>query len=315
MEYLAPLTVIKPIVITDAMLTSHSVAETEATYDAGTSYSYGDVVKYGSDHDAFSSLVLGTSTNTGNTPVKWPDSTSYWYDEGKTNRWNMFDLTTNIQTSGTSPMTLTLEPGEPVTAIHFDTLECDTVDISISDGVSTVYTASLDARTRDVIDWYAFFYEQFRYRRVLSVYDLPGGVSNPVLTITFTSSTGTSKCGGLIIGKHYVLGNALNQSSHTRQGFSVFERDDVDPNRVRLLKRGAVKRLSVRAFMLKNRIDSAINILDDIDGIAASWSALQVNTNEWYGAFAGRFVYKSPVVIRPVENSNEAYLDIELEGI
>lgn len=312
MDYSSLLTVIKPITITDEMLISHSVDEGEGAYDAGTTYSEGYVVMYGSNHDAFSSLQDG---NVGNTPVKWPDSTSYWYDEGKTNRWNMFDLTTNVQTSGTSPMTVVISPGEPITAMHFDTLECDTIDISVSDGVSEVYSTSLDARARDIMDWYTFFYEQFRYRRVLSVYDLPGGVPNPVITVTFTSSTGTAKCGGFIVGKHYVLGNVLSQSSHSRQGFSVFERDSVDPNRVRLLKRGAVKRLSVRAFMLKNRIDSTINILDDIDGIASSWSAIQTNTNEWYGAFAGRFVYKSPVSIKPIDDTLEAYLDIDLEGI
>lgn len=308
--YAAPLTVIKPITITDAMLTSHSVTESEDTYDSGTTYGIGDVVKYGSDHDAFSSMQ---NSNTGNTPVKWPDSTSYWYDEGKTNRWNMFDLTTNIQTSGASPMTIVLEPGEPITAIHFDTLECDT--ILIEESVSG-YIKEIDARTRDVFDWYTYFYEQFRYKRVLSVYDLPVGISNPIITITFISSTGTAKCGGLIIGKHYVLGNSgISGSVHSRKGFSIFERDEIETSRVRLRYRGSVKNPKIKALIKKNRIDTVMSILDDIDGIAASWSVKNSSTNEWYGAFALRGVYRSPVNIAIAEDSSDAYLDIELEGI
>lgn len=310
---IAPLTVIKPIVVTDAMLTSHSVAEDEVTYDAGTSYSYGDVVKYGSDHDAFSSLVLGTNTNTGNTPVKWPDSTSFWYDEGKTMRWNMFDLTTNIQTEGASPMTVVLEPGEPITALSFDTLESDT--IIINEAVSG-YSKTIDTRTRDTTDWYSYWYEPFRYRRIVSVYDIPAGVSAPVITVTFVNSSGTAKCGGFVMGRHYTLGLAqLNGSSHTRQGFSVFERDEVDPNRVRLLKRGAIKKTTVRAFIQKNRVDQAMGILDDIDGIAAAWAVKTNSAEPWYGAFALRGVYRSPVRISPRDASVDAFLDLDLEGI
>jgi len=306
---IAPLTVIKPIIITDAMLTSHSVAEDEAVYDAGATYSIGDARRYGDDHDLFSSLQ---NSNMGNTPIKWPDSTSFWYDEGKTMRWNMFDLTTNIQTEGASPMIVVLEPGEPITALSFDTLESDT--IIINEAVSG-YSKTIDTRTRDVTDWYSYWYEPFRYRRIVSVYDIPAGVSAPVITVTFISSSGTAKCGGFVMGRHYTLGLAqLEGSSHTRQGFSVFERDEVDPNRVRLLKRGAIKKPTVQAFVQKNRIDQAMGILDDIDGIAAAWAVKTNSAEPWYGAFALRGVYRSPVRISPIKNSNDAFLNLDLEG-
>lgn len=307
---IAPLTVIKPIVVTDAMLTSHSVAEDEAVYDAGDTYSIGDARRYGDNHDLFSSLQ---NSNMGNTPVKWPDSTSFWYDEGKTMRWNMFDLTTNIQTEGASPMTVVLEPGEPITALSFDTLESDT--IIINEAVSG-YSKTIDTRTRDATDWYSYWYEPFRYRRIVSVYDIPAGVSAPVITVTFINSTGTAKCGGFVMGRHYTLGLAqLEGSSHTRQGFSVFERDEVDPGRVRLLKRGAIKKATIRAFIKKNRIDQAMGILDDIDGIAAAWAVKTDSAHPWYGAFALRGVYRSPVRISTIRNFDDAFLDLDLEGI
>ena len=309
----ATLTVIKPIVITDAMLTSHTEAESESVYDAGTSYSIGDAVIYGADHDLFSSLV---DTNLGNTPIKWPNNTSYWYDEGKTNRWNMFDLNTNIQTTGASPMVVVLEPGEPITAIHFDTIECDSITVSISDGVTEVYNTTIEAKTRDVYGWYTFFTEQHRYIRILSLYDLPGLVALPVITITFTNASGDAKCGGIIVGRHYVIGTALsNGSSHARKGFSVFERDEIDANRVRLLKRGSVKNPRVKVFVSSNGIDRVMSVLDDVDGLAASWTVNQDTTDNWYGAFALRGVYRSPVNISTAEDTTSAYLEIELEGI
>lgn len=313
--YSAPLTVIKPLNITDAMIISHSVSETEPTWAGSpTEYSIGDRVKYGADHDAFSSLV---DSNVGNAPVKWPDSTSYWYDEGKTMPYNMFDLTTNIQTEGASPMTVVIAPGEPVTAVHLDTLEADTV--IIEESVSG-YSKTIDTRSRDTIDWYTYWYEPFRYRRIVSVYDIPAGVSAPVITVTFINSTGLAKCGGFIIGRHYVIGNAgSNGSAHSRKGFSVFERDEIETSRVRLRYRGSVKNPKIKARIEENRIDTVMSILDDIDGIAASWAVKQSSSDSWYGAFALRGVYRSPVNITvvedPSEDSADAYLEIELEGI
>lgn len=308
----APLTVIKPIVITDAMLTSHSETETESEWeDSPTSYNTGAIVKYGSDHDAFSSLV---DSNEGNIPVKWPDNTSYWYDEGKTNPWNMFDTTTNIETVGTSPMTIVLEPGQPVTGIMIRP-KCDEVTVEVSDGVSTPYSKTIKTRKRDVVGWYTFFNAKHRYQRVFTLHDLPGLVENPIITVTFTSTSGTVKCSAFVMGDAFVIGSAQKGAcSHRRNGFTVFEFDEKFADRMRLQKRGAIRELTLRALVLERDLDWINNLLDDIDGVATSWAAVQQVNDSWYQTFSVLGAHKSPINIRSVDSAPYAYIDINIQG-
>lgn len=311
-ETTAPFTAIKPITITDSILTSHTESETESDWeDSPTSYDTGERVKHGVLHDAFSSLA---DSNEGNEPVKWPDNTSYWYDEGKTNPHNMFDLTTNFDTVGTSPMTVVLEPGEPVTGIMIRP-QCDEVLIEVSDGVSTVYSRTVKTIKRDVTGWYTFFTAKHRFQRIFSLYDLPGLVENPVITITFTSASGTVRCSALLIGPTRVIGSAQNSGcSHRRNGFSLFEVDEIDAERFRLLKRGAIRELTIKAYVMKRDLDWINNFLDEVDGIPVSWSCVQSLSDSWYETFSILGAYKSPVNIRPIDGTDQAYIDINVQG-
>ena len=66
-----------PYPITDSILTSHSVAESEPAWNSGTTYAIDDQVKYGSNHDLFSSKQ---NSNLNQVPVKYPDETAYWFE-------------------------------------------------------------------------------------------------------------------------------------------------------------------------------------------------------------------------------------------
>ena len=73
--------------------------------------------------------------------------------------------------------------------------------------------------------------------------DLPGAVTDPRITVTFTSSSvSTAKCAALIIGRYYVLGTTKISSVASRQSFSEFDRNRFGD--LRLLKRTSAKKIA-----------------------------------------------------------------------
>lgn len=311
----AKFTVIKPITLTEDMLTSHSVPESEALYDAGTSYAIDDVVRYDATtlgHDAFTSLA---GSNTGNTPVKWPASSAHWYDEGKTNRWQMLDLLTNAQTTGTSPMTIELTPGEAVTGIGLDNLECDEVRVQVTSVSGVVYDKTVKTNVRDVTGFYTFFTAQHRYRRAVTFFDLPGLVTDPVITITLTNNTSDAKCGGLVIGSAIELGLAQGGSTQRINSYSLFERDSINANLVRLQDRGSFREANVQVFMRQGLLNQFGNLLDVLDAKPTFWAATHGLDHAWYDTFIIRGVYKSPVEIPTRKDTKDTFLNLTIQGI
>jgi len=298
-----------PITLTDAMLTSSSVAEAEATWDVGTTYAAGDIRRYGSDHDLYSSKV---SSNTANIPIKWPDETAHWYDEGKTNRWNCFDLETNIQTVDASPVVIVITPGELVTGIHFDSFEADTIQIDVSDGSTTVYTNTLDCKTRDVTTFYDYFFATYRYKSSVAVFDLPAALTSPIITITITNGSGSVKVGGIAFGRHYDLGPASENSQYNRLSFSEFSRDDF--GNLRLTQRGGASKATVDVLVNANKLDFVLNLLTSLDASVAVWSALETETESYFRPFNIRGVYRSPLAMSPAREGH-AILKFDIEGV
>lgn len=304
--------VIKPIAVTDSMLTSHSVAESESAWNSATNYAVDDIVKYGSNHDKFSSIQGG---NVNNIPVKYPDETAYWYDEGKTNRWQMFDYVTNYQTTGTSPMTVSLRPGKPITAIYLDGLECDQVNVTISDGVSNVYSRTETTRIRNTYDWYTFFFEEYTYKPSLIFIDLPGAVTDPRITITFTSSSiSTAKCASLILGRYYVWGTTRISSVASRQSFSEFDRNRFGD--LRLLKRTSAKKISASVVAKRGDVPMINRHLEELDAEVAVWAGIANDDSNFYEAFSLRGVYRSPSIqILETKGLGHVEVRLDLEGV
>lgn len=301
--------IIKPITLTDAMITSHSIAETEVAWSALPTYAAADVVKYG-NHKKYSSKQ---GSNLNNIPTAYPDEGAWWLDEGSTNRWNMFDLVTNIESSGTSPVSFTLTPGTPVSALHFDGIVSDTIDISVSDGVSEVYARTVDTRTRDILSWADFYYEPYRYKKYVILHDLPRGVANPVITITLTSSTGTCSLEGFIFGIHYVLGDSMAEgANYTRLSYSQFDKDNFGT--VRLTPRGGASKANVRVSLDPRSVDRVMNLLEEFDAQVLSWSAVSSMDLQFFRPFAIRGVYRSPFSL-DVAKYVRADLTLEIEGI
>lgn len=142
------ISVIDPIVVTDDVLASSSVAETDApVWSAVTNYSAGNRVIKPGLHRVFESL---TDANVGHDPAV---DTAHWMDIGATNRWAMFDQALGSATMADGSIVVSLTPAAPVSALAVLDTSASTVrvqasgydrTIAVDSGESTNVTMFLD---------------------------------------------------------------------------------------------------------------------------------------------------------------------------
>ena len=116
--------VIKPNPITDAVLVSSTVPETDhPAWNAATSYTVGDRVIRTTTHRVYEALLAGVDSGL-------PESTSArWVAVGATNRWRMLDSEVGSVTSAPGSLSVVLAPGY-ATALAL--LEVDAQSISVT---------------------------------------------------------------------------------------------------------------------------------------------------------------------------------------
>src|SRR5690606_31503046 len=135
----------------------------------------------------------------GTTSTSPDEDTTNWLELGPTNRWAMFDRLRNTDTVDASPITVVIEPGVRVNALALVGLVADEVSISVEADSVEVYSATESLSTREVLDWYDYFFEDFTSRSTVAWWDLPPH-TDATITVTITRDAGDVTCGGLIVG-------------------------------------------------------------------------------------------------------------------
>ncbi|MCU6454356.1 hypothetical protein LPN01_09715 [Sphingomonas sp. A2-49] len=106
------LLMLQPIAVTDAVLSTSSVAEADAPeWSVATTYAAGTRVIKAATHRIYESLA---GANVGNDPA---GTSGKWFDVGPTGRWAMFDQALGSVTTSASAIVLTLKPGPAVTGL------------------------------------------------------------------------------------------------------------------------------------------------------------------------------------------------------
>ncbi|RHZ91155.1 hypothetical protein D1114_21020 [Cereibacter sphaeroides] len=215
---------IAPITVTDAVMASSNVPETDCpAWAAGTTYALGARVILTATHAIYESVQAG---NTGHNPAT--DTTSTWWIRvGSTNRWRAFDNRTGQKTtrSGTIDYQLTLP--SICTAVALVGLSAGSVRVRISDAGGTL----IFDQTRQLVDRtdVASFFSYFTYAPVYSeraVFEgLPGYVGY-TLRVTINAGVGTAEVGEIVAGKMFEFGTTLVDTEISFEDMSVRERDD-----------------------------------------------------------------------------------------
>jgi hypothetical protein len=204
-----PLIIVKPVQITEAMLVSSSVPETDYTeYSAGTTYGLGARVRVTSLHKVYESAAAG---NVGNSPASYPDK---WIEVGPTNRWRAFDTSNSTQTAQSVSMSYVLRPGQAVNA--FAALNVEGA-ISIRVRVTHPTLGTIYDKTTDLTSlpaesgFWSWCFGSRSAPPLLVATDLPGIPGCDVLIDI--SGTSALAVGVLMVGERRTVGISVAQGA------------------------------------------------------------------------------------------------------
>ena len=300
---------IRPTAVTDAILTSSSVAETDyAAWAAATSYTVGDRVIRTSTHRIYENLIAGVNATA---PESAP---TRWVDVGATNRWAMFDQSVGSNTTASDSITVVLAPGRfnSLTLLQIDAATV-TVDLTV-DGDS-VYSASMDLTAGNLVgDWYQYFYEPVYQQDAVvitdlvdaSLLDIPA-YSEGVLTVTITRTGGTVSCGVLVVGLYAEIGTAEHAATI---GIVDYSRKETDVyGNTTVTRRSFSKRMNVPIVVEKTDVDYVSRLLAQYRSTPLVW----VGAGSIYTSMIIYGFYKDWEI--SIDNNIFSKLSLQVEGL
>jgi len=307
--------IIRPLTITDAMLTASNVAETDGTageWAVGTPYTAGDTVRVvtAGVHKVYEALVNVTG---GSTPeVDVLAAVPKWAEVSATNRWKAFDTKVGSQTSQATSITYTLTPGVVVDSVAFLNMDAATIRIVSTDPVvGVVYDKTTDlistviTGVAGVYDWYTYFFSSEFKLADLVLIDLPPYL-NTVLTITITYTGGTAKVGGIVLGVLANLGITQYSPTVGIHDYSIKEVDDFGVYSV--TQRAFSKRMSCDIIIEKASIADVQNLLASYRTTLLVWIG-----SEDYASLIVYGFYKDFNII--ISYPSFAICSIDIEGL
>lgn len=297
---------VRPTTITDAMLTSSNVPETDySEYAAGTTYALDAyIIRSGSGlHHIWKSLQ---GSNVGNTPETSP---TWWVDQGATNRWKMFDGVVSTQTTVTSPITVVIAPGRVNSIALLNLTNVGSVTISMLDAPAgaTIYNQTTSLVDPPGSDWYAYFYDPITTKTDFVVTDIPL-CSTGVITITLTATSGTVSCGVCAVGNSVDIGTA--EFGSTSLGIVDYSRKDTDSfgNTV-ITPRRFVKTITAKLYLTNSKVDYVSNILAGYRSTPVVW----IGSGNLYTSLIVYGFYKSFSI--DIAYPTVSYCSLNIEGI
>lgn len=253
-----------PVAITDSMLVSSSIAETDhPAWNAATSYAVGARVVLASTHSIYQRLVAGTSAQS-------PDvDTTNWIRIGPTNRWCMFDRATGTLSTATDSITVTIAPGM-VRGIALLDITGNSVTVTMTNGGTTVYSRTVSLNTGyGVNDWDTYFFNDIVRKSTVVLTDLPP-YSAGQINVTVNGS-GPVAIGTVAAGSVFTLGRPRFGMSLGIIDYSVKSTDAYGATTV--TQRAFAKRMTVPVVVNATDVDEVSRRLALIRATPVVWIA------------------------------------------
>ena len=217
--------IIKPITVTDSVLTSTNIAENDyAEWNSGTTYAIGNKVISVTTHRIYESVTV---SNLNNDPTT--DDGTNWLNIGATNRWKAFDQYISDPVSNTTSIQYTLTPpnGSIPSAVALLNLKGISANVTVTDSVDgEVYNTNIDLLdNRNIVDWYTYFFEEQVQREEALFLDIPPYIG-AVVSVTVQEEVGqTAELGQLIFGFLSDIGFTVYGTSIGIEDYSIKDRD------------------------------------------------------------------------------------------
>lgn len=292
--------IIKPTKITDAILVSSTVAETDYTaWSSGTAYVTGNRCIL--NHKIYECIT----GNTGVNPATDVTSTvPKWLEVSATNRWKAFDGKVLDQTSAATSINYVIAPGtvDSISLLNMDAVSVAIVMTDPTDG--TVYNKSYDlTTTSNVIDFYTYCFAPIIRKTDLAVMDLPPYPSAS-LSVTVTLTGGTAKVGEIVVGQQSYLGGTEYGASASIIDYS---RKDTDTfGNFIIVQRKFSRKITCNLFIDNGFVDEVYRLLSLYRTTPLVWIAAEdLSMMIAYG------FYKSFEITIPYPNNSACSLEIE----
>jgi hypothetical protein len=304
--------VIPPLTITDARLTSSTVAEPDAgevLWNAATNYTVGAAVIRTTTHRKYECQIAGVDATL---PELAP---TRWLDVGPTNKYAMFDLLRSSATVAPGSLTVVLTPGERVDSIAMLGMVADSVSFVMSSAAAggVVYdSGTINLLRRRVLGWRDYFYAPFLRQPSAIFFDLPP-YSDAFITITFAISSGNVECGSCAIGRQVYIGAMEYDAESTALNFSTVTRDFAG-NVNTMIQRRNVPQTIQRIECDKSRLGPVYDLRRDMGGRPCIWSGLDdLTEDEYFEPFLINGFYVKFVI--NARHPKVALVSLELEEI
>lgn len=257
---------IVPTAITDAMLVSSSVPETDhAAWSAVTAYLVADRVVRATTHSIYERLVDGT------TATAPEDDATNWVRVGPTSRWAAFDQAVGTVTSAAESLTFAIQPGV-VRGLALLNIDTEGAEVVMTVDGTPVYTRTiLPIQTQEDCDtWYDYFFETVQRRTAVILTDLPP-YAEGVITVTLTGVGSTVSIGTCAVGPVYEIGTVL---ASPRIGIVDYSKKVTDEfGTTSVAERGYAKRMALDVLLPTANLDVATARLARVRARPVVWVA------------------------------------------
>lgn len=253
--------VIKAIPFQTSHLISTSATETYSNWSGGSTYAKDDFVDYLTH--IYQSLV---NSNIGNIPDTSPTK---WQLVGPDNTHAMFDNQVSTQTTSSTPLVVTIQPLQNITALGFLNLDATDLVVNVYDGSNPTpfYTRTIDLDNSIITDWFDYFFEGFDFATDVVLTDIPPYI-NAKVTMTLSGTSGV-KIGNFVYGNVYTLGYTQYGTSTGTKDYSVKETDEY--GNTTFVQRPYSKRMQATVFVDTTKLNQVYKILNDIRSVPSVW--------------------------------------------
>ncbi|MBI3096335.1 MAG: hypothetical protein HYY97_15815 [Rhodocyclales bacterium] len=257
--------IVRPVNVTDATLTSSSIAENDyGEWAGGTTYGLAAYCIKAATHRIYKSLQAG---NTGHDPAGEADPANpvWWQDFGATNRWRMFDALVGTQSSAADSIAVVVTLAAVVDSVVLLNVSAASVHVTMTDAAEGVVYDETVSLVSDsgIQDWYSYFFEPIVRKVDFNLSDLPRYLG-AAIAITATDTGGTAAIGECILGMAREIGGTQYGAKIGIRDYSVKTQDDF--GNYTILERAFSKRGSFSLW-----VDSGLT--SELQTILASYRA------------------------------------------
>lgn len=295
-----------PVAITDTVLHSTTVAETDySAWSNGTTYSIGNKVIRG--HRIYES-AQNSNLNKDPTDINnRTGSTIWWIDVSATNAHKMFDNENTSATVAATSLTIVLRPGF-VNALYAGGLIADSATITMKDapGGTVVYSNTIQLENSYPPDWYEYFFSPFVQQPDLVINDLPP-YYNGEITFTLTIAAGNVECGMFQVGDLRPLGITQYNASATPKTYSSIKEDDFGNSTI--VRRRKARDAKYSVIVDPIQANSVIDVVTSVLDVPTVVVATNLDNYAWlrtFGLISGEM---------SAENYSENVLNISVKGM